>query len=105
MQSVAKDIADRYFDAFGKGRLRILGVLIERPMSVTEIVKATGLGQTHVSHNLRMLSSLGFVEARAKGRVREYRVRKNVKPIIKENLRCVRAYMGYVKKAGISLRF
>jgi len=49
-------------------RLRILGRLREGPASVTELAAATGMEQSAVSHQLRMLRHLGLVAGQRAGR-------------------------------------
>jgi DNA-binding transcriptional ArsR family regulator len=55
-------------------RLRILRLLMERPLAVREVVLATGLGQSLVSHHLAALARGGWVTARRDGRTRIYAV-------------------------------
>jgi len=56
-----------------RNRLRILRLLLERPLAVGELVRATGLGQSLVSHHLAVLGRGGWVVARREGRSRVYR--------------------------------
>ena len=49
-------------------RLRILGRLRQGPASVTELAAATGMEQSAVSHQLRMLRHLGLVAGQRSGR-------------------------------------
>ncbi len=55
-----------------RNRLRILRLLLERPLAVRELVLATGLGQSLVSHHLAVLGRGGWVSARREGRSRVY---------------------------------
>jgi DNA-binding transcriptional ArsR family regulator len=55
-------------------RLRILRLLLERPLTVREVVRATGLGQSLASHHLAALARGGWVAARRDGRTRIYAV-------------------------------
>jgi DNA-binding transcriptional ArsR family regulator len=55
-------------------RVRILELLAERPMTVTEIVAAVGLAQGRVSSHLSCLRWCGYVEATVDGRYNRYRL-------------------------------
>lgn len=60
-------VAER-FKALGEpARLHILSALRDGPMTVTELVDATGLGQANVSKHLQILHGLGFVTRRKEG--------------------------------------
>lgn len=48
-------------------RLQILNVIRDRESTVSEIVGATGLGQTNVSKHLQLLHAHGFVSRRKEG--------------------------------------
>lgn len=45
-----------------------------RPMSVGQIVVASGVGQSTVSHHLKALAEVGFVVARQEGTTRWYAI-------------------------------
>ena len=55
-------------------RVRILELLAQRPMTVTEIVGAVGLAQGRVSSHLSCLRWCGYVEATVDGRYNRYRL-------------------------------
>ena len=55
-------------------RLSILEALRARPLTVGEIVAATGLSQPNASNHLRCLSDCGLVASEQRGRVVEYRL-------------------------------
>lgn len=55
-------------------RVRILELLAERPMTVTEIVSAVGLAQGRVSSHLSCLRWCGYVEATVDDRFNRYRL-------------------------------
>lgn len=58
-------------------RLRILGRLREGSASVTELATATGMEQSAVSHQLRLLRHLGLVAGRRHGRTVTYALYDN----------------------------
>jgi len=58
-------------------RLRILGRLRQDPASVTELAAATGMEQSAVSHQLRMLRHLGLVAGQRNGRTIIYALYDN----------------------------
>ena len=55
-------------------RVRILELLAERPLTVTELVERLELAQGRVSSHLSCLRWCGYVEARAEGRYNRYRL-------------------------------
>jgi DNA-binding transcriptional ArsR family regulator len=57
-------------------RIQIVSLLARRraPMTVGEIVEAAGVGQSTVSHHLRVLAEVGFVLVERRGTASLYRV-------------------------------
>ncbi|WP_083958614.1 ArsR/SmtB family transcription factor [Herbidospora mongoliensis] len=57
-------------------RLQIVSLLARRhgPMTVNEVVAASGVGQPTVSHHLRLLSEVRFVVVEPQGTTRLYRI-------------------------------
>ena len=53
-------------------RVRILELLAERPMTVSELVAALGLAQGRVSSHLTCLRWCGYVRAEVEGRFNRY---------------------------------
>ncbi|MGE5102880.1 MAG: ArsR/SmtB family transcription factor [Deltaproteobacteria bacterium] len=60
-------IAERLKALAEPARLQILNVIRDRESTVSEIVGATGLGQTNVSKHLQLLHAHGFVSRRKDG--------------------------------------
>lgn len=48
-----------------------------RPMTVGEIVEAAGVGQSTVSHHLKILAEVGFVLVERRGAASLYRINDN----------------------------
>jgi DNA-binding transcriptional ArsR family regulator len=68
-----------FFKALGdKSRLRIVGLLAERPHTVEQLGKALGVGVSTVSHHLARLAGIGLVEARTESYYSLYRLRTSV---------------------------
>ena len=65
-------MADTLSALTAPSRLLILGRLREGPASVTELTEATGLEQSAISHQLRVLRSLGLVTRQRSGRSATY---------------------------------
>ncbi|MBU0763062.1 MAG: metalloregulator ArsR/SmtB family transcription factor [Candidatus Altiarchaeota archaeon] len=64
-------------------RLSILDSLMSGEKSVSEICSLTGLEQSRASHNLRILSTWGFIKSKRKGKKVIYSLdRKNITPIM-----------------------
>ncbi len=55
-------------------RFKILRYLTEAPRNVSEIVRALGMGQSLVSHHLKVLKEHGLLEANRQGPFVRYRV-------------------------------
>ena len=67
-------IADRLKVLAEPARLQILNALRTRELTVSEIIEATGLGQTNVSKHLQLLHAQGFVSRRKEGLYAYYAV-------------------------------
>jgi len=67
-------IAERLKVLAEPARLQILNALRSRELTVSEIVDATGLGQTNVSKHLQLLYAQGFVSRRKDGLFAYYAV-------------------------------
>ncbi len=64
-------------------RLTIINVLREKPLNVTQICENTGLEQSLVSHNLKMLEYHGMVFKKQQGKFRYYAVNeRTIKPLL-----------------------
>jgi DNA-binding transcriptional ArsR family regulator len=75
----------RWFQALADPtRVLICNLLADagRPMSVGEIVAAVDIGQSTVSHHLKLLAEVGFVEVAPRGTARLYQF----------NQRCLQAF-------------
>ncbi|MCH7690501.1 MAG: helix-turn-helix transcriptional regulator [candidate division Zixibacteria bacterium] len=60
----------KYFKAFSdRSRLRILGLLAGKEMTVNEIVAVVGLSQSTVSRHLSVLRDSGIVDDRRDGQM------------------------------------
>ena len=60
----------KYFKAFSdRSRLRILGLLAAKEMTVNEIVAVVGLSQSTVSRHLSVLRDSGIVDDRRDGQM------------------------------------
>ena len=65
----ARAVAALRFRALGdETRIRLLELLSTGERTVAELMDATGLGQSLVSHHLRSLREAGLVAARRQGR-------------------------------------
>jgi DNA-binding transcriptional ArsR family regulator len=66
--ATAESVADTLSALTAPSRLLILGRLRDSPAGVTELTEATGLEQSAISHQLRVLRSLGLVTRQRSGR-------------------------------------
>lgn len=67
-------VAERFKALAEPARLNILNALRQSEMTVSDIMSATGLGQTNASKHLQLLHALGFVERRKEGLFVYYRL-------------------------------
>jgi len=68
-----------FFKALGDpSRLRIVGLLAQRPYSVEQLGEALGIGVSTVSHHLARLARTGMVEARSESYYNLYSLRTEV---------------------------
>lgn len=68
-----------FFKALGDGsRLRIVGLLAERPYTVEQLGEALGIGVSTVSHHLGRLSRIGLVDTRTESYYTLYALRPEV---------------------------
>ena len=71
-------------------RVRILSVLARGEFTVSELRAVLQLPQPRVSHHLKLLADDGWVDVRADGRRRHYRVSADMDPLSRELWRIVR---------------
>ncbi len=69
---INQKISERVSEFFGAlsdpSRVRIIAVLIDNELNISSIVKAIGLSQSAVSHQMRGLKQLRLVRTRREGR-------------------------------------
>ena len=67
-------VADAMFALSSTSRVRILMLLRSRPCTVSELTEATGMEQSAVSHQLRVLREHRIVSVERIGRRRRYAI-------------------------------
>lgn len=82
--SVSTDLSAKYFRALGDPtRLRILDLLIEGPLTVSQIVEILRCPQSRISNHLACLRWCGFVSSASEGRWVTYSVAdSNLKKVV-----------------------
>jgi DNA-binding transcriptional ArsR family regulator len=75
----------KFFDVLGnQNRLHILNSLRAGPKNVSQIIRATGLEQTAISHSLKRLEEGNFVTAKREGKYRIYELNHStIEPLLK----------------------
>ncbi len=69
----------QFFKLLGEpSRLRIVGLLAQRPHTVEQMAGALGIGVSTVSHHLSRLSAAGLVGARAEGHYSVYSLNTDI---------------------------
>lgn len=63
-------------------RCKLVDLLRNRPMSVSQLCKKSGFEQSRVSHNLKCLEMCGFVNSQTKGKKRIYSLDKDIIAIL-----------------------
>ena len=92
------------FDIIGnKTRADILHAISNGPLSVGRISELTRIEQTNISHNLNLLMSLRIVERKVKGRVHEYAIREEARPLLMKLINEIRKNEDMLRKGGILL--
>lgn len=73
-----------FFDTLGnEGRLYLIHHLRDGPKTVSELVQATNIEQTLVSHNLKRLEDCGFVKSERDGKFKRYEMNIELEPLMK----------------------
>ncbi len=97
-----RDPSNVIFDALGnKSRFKILNVLAEKPLSVNEISKKTGIEQTNISHNLNMLLKYKIVVYKNSGKRHIYAINYEFKSFIKIVIKDIKKHQDILKKGGL----
>lgn len=78
-------------------RLKIVGLLAQRPCTVEQLAALLGVGSSTVSHHLRKLAQAGLVVARAEGYYSVYSLRSEV---LHEQAKLLLGEEGYGSLAG-----
>lgn len=75
-------------------RLRILMLLTRGELFVCKIMAVLGVSQPLVSRNLAMLRDAGIVEERKDGKLVHYRLKKDLRPPVKDIIKIMKAGLG-----------
>ncbi|NOY64119.1 MAG: winged helix-turn-helix transcriptional regulator [Nitrospirae bacterium] len=73
-----KKIAELFKTLSDVNRLRLLMVLDRKELCVCQLMGIVGLSQPLVSRNLSILARMGFLEERKEGKLKFYRIKKNL---------------------------
>jgi hypothetical protein len=65
--SYTPELLDLFKALADKSRLKIIGLLAQKPLAVEDIAKALRLGASTVSHHLSVLGKAGLVEGKVQG--------------------------------------
>jgi hypothetical protein len=65
--SYTPELLDLFKALADKSRLKIIGLLAQKPLAVEDIAKALRLGASTVSHHLSVLGKAGLVEGKTQG--------------------------------------
>lgn len=96
---MSKSSSEMLFGAVSNaGRFRILEKLLERPMTVSELIGSTKSKQTLVSHNLKCLLDCMIVHQSKEGRFRRYYIDPGARQIIAGMAKYMQRYNAYLEK-------
>ncbi|HHN66285.1 MAG TPA: ArsR family transcriptional regulator [Nitrospirae bacterium] len=73
-----KKVAELFKVLSDVNRLRLLMVLDRKELCVCQLMGIVGLSQPLVSRNLSILSRMGFLEERKEGKLKFYRIKKDM---------------------------
>jgi len=92
-----------FFKAFSnETRLKIIELLRNKSLTVTEIINKTGFEQSRVSHNLRCLEYCGFVKIVSDGNFRKYSLDKEtIIPIVNLFEKHIKKYKKRLECCGV----
>jgi DNA-binding transcriptional ArsR family regulator len=78
-RAIAREYASWFRALADPTRIQIVELLARQgqPMSVGQIVEAVGIGQSTVSHHLKILAEVRFVLVEPAGTARLYRINEN----------------------------
>ncbi|MCL5423933.1 MAG: metalloregulator ArsR/SmtB family transcription factor [Candidatus Marsarchaeota archaeon] len=97
-----RDFSNVLFDALGnKSRFKILSALTEKPLSVSELSKKTGIEQTNISHNLNTLLKCKIVIYKNSGKRHIYTINYEFKSFIKIVIKDIKKHQSILKKGGL----
>ena len=82
-----------FFFAIGDySRFSILAALMEKDLSVNEIVGTIETEQSNVSHHLACLLNCGFVNVKREGKMRIYSLKDEARPIVGSIIKHIQKY-------------
>lgn len=89
---VLSELSDLFSVLSDSTRIKILSAVCISEMCVTDISDVLGINQTTVSHQLKILKSMGFVTMRRDGKTIYYSLANNIIP---EIMKFGTLYLGY----------
>ena len=70
-------------------RLRMLLILTKKELCVCQLMGIIGQSQPMISRNLSILTSAGFLEERKEGKLKFYKIKKELPPFHKELIKAL----------------
>lgn len=83
-------------------RFSIMVALAKKEMCVNEIVEATGMKQSNVSHHMQCLLNCGFVTVKKEGQFRIYELNTGVRQMVKFMIMHIEKYKDWIKSCEIA---
>ena len=78
MCSCVEECAEKMLILSDPTRLRIIRILLKKPLNVGEISKLTSLEVKRISHHLGIMKLSGLVEAKREGRNKVYKINSKI---------------------------
>ncbi len=84
-----KTIVDTLKALTDENRLRMLMLLSKKELCVCQLMGIIGQSQPMVSRNLSILTMAGFLQERKEGKLKFYKIRKDISPFHKELIKAL----------------
>ena len=101
-EGLMKKLKGNLFEVIGsRTRAEILHAISYGPLSVGKISQATRIEQTNISHSLNLLMNSRIVEKKVRGRIHEYSIKEEIRPMIIRIIEDIKKNEELLRKGGI----
>ena len=101
-EGLMKKLKGSLFEVIGsKTRAEILHAISYGPLSVGKISQTTRIEQTNISHSLNLLMNSRIFEKKVRGRIHEYSIREDIRPVIMRIIEDIKKNEDLLRKGGV----